>query len=288
MVSQRVYVSVAVPANDRGLAYGDGVFETLRLSASANTAPLRALHKERMRQGAERLAIPFDGEAFDRHLDAVIRANRANVDATHNGDSQTDNKPFDVAKIMLTRGSGGRGYAAPAVVTPRWIAQRSAAVVRPAQQRHQGMALGLCRDRVADQPRLAGMKHLNRLDQVLAQQQIAAAGWDEGMLLDSHGRPLELTSMNVFFRFANDLLTPDLHSAGVAGVARQWCLQHAASHGLTCRQQNISLSRLREADEVFACNSVAGILPVRKLGLWQWPVGNMALSLQAEFDQLFA
>lgn len=267
----------SIPANDRGLAYGDGVFETLRLSASA--APLRGLHKERMRQGAARLSIPFDGEAFDRHLDAFIERK---IDSSHVAD-----QPSGVAKIILTRGSGGRGYAAPVTVTPRWIAQRSPFVARPARQRHDGMVLGLCREPVADLPSLAGLKHLNRLDQVLAQQQVSAAGWDEGMLLDQRGRPLELTGMNLFFRFANELFTPDLRNAGVAGVARQWCLQHASSYGVTCRQRNVSLLRLREADEVFACNSVAGILPVRKLALWQWPVGKLARSLQAEFDALF-
>tara|TARA_R110002073_G_scaffold2938_4_gene19275 strand:+ start:37857 stop:38693 length:837 start_codon:yes stop_codon:yes gene_type:complete len=270
-----------IPANDRGLAYGDGVFETLRLSASG--APLRALHKERMRQGAARLSIPFDGETFDRYLDALIEEKVEGA----NGASSAAAQQSGVAKIILTRGSGGRGYAAPAAMSPRWITQRFPFVSRPARQRDDGLALGLCREPVADLPSLAGLKHLNRLDQVLAQQQVSAAGWDEGMLLDQRGRPLELTSMNLFFRFANELFTPDLRSAGVAGVARAWCLQHASSHGVTCRQQNVSLSRLREADEVFACNSVAGILPVRKLALWQWPVGKLARSLQREFDALF-
>lgn len=275
----------SIPANDRGLAYGDGVFETLRLSASA--APLRALHKERMRQGAARLSIPFDGDMFDRQLDSLIAKNIAGGVEGNTDNPLVGDKQSGVAKIILTRGSGGRGYAAPAAVTPRWIAQRFPFVAKPALQRRDGMVLGLCREQVADQPGLAGLKHLNRLDQVLAQQQVSAAGWDEGMLLDQRGRPLELTSMNLFFRFANELFSPDLRNAGVAGVARQWCLQHAASHGLICRQKNVSLSRLREADEVFACNSVAGILPVRKLALWQWPVGKLTRSLQTEFDALF-
>jgi 4-amino-4-deoxychorismate lyase len=243
-----------------------------------------------MRHGAARLSIPFDGATFDRHLDALLLEERVlgrerlddKADTPVAADTQSA-----VAKIILTRGSGGRGYAPPDDVTPRWIVQRFALLPRPTRQRRDGMVLGLCDDAVVDSPNLAGLKHLNRLDQVLAQQQVLAAGWDEGLLLDQRRRPLELTSMNLFFRFANELVTPDLRCAGVAGVARQWCLQHAASHGVTCRQKNISLTRLREADEVFACNSVAGILPIRQLGLWQWPAGKLTLSLQAEFDALF-
>lgn len=287
-----------IPANDRGLAYGDGVFETLRLCAGA--APLRTLHKERMRHGAARLSIPFDGDMFDRHLDELIEQSvGSNVEGSLTPSIQEDeggkfsagfagDGHSAVAKIILTRGSGGRGYAAPVAMTPRWIVQRFEWIPRPTRQRQDGLVLGLCEDAVVDAPNLAGLKHLNRLEQVLAQQQVSAAGWDEGLLLDQRGRPLELTSMNLFFRFANELITPDLRCAGVAGVARQWCVQQASFHGLTCRQQNISLARLREADEVFACNSVAGILPVSKLGLWQWPVGELTLSLQAEFDALFA
>lgn len=266
-------------ANDRGLAYGDGIFETLRFAA--HNAPLRVLHKARMRDGAARLSIPFDGDAFDDHLDALLSTSESGI-----------------AKIILTRGSGGRGYAAPVEPTPRWVTQRFGWTARPSEQRQHGLVLGLCHQRVADMPSLAGLKHLNRLEQVLAQQQVSAAGWDEGLLLDQRGRPLELTSMNLFARFGDELFTPDLHHAGVAGVARQWCLNSRASsnshlkpdsplQNLTCRQGSISLSRLREADEVFACNSVAGILPVRKLALWQWPVGEVTRLLQAAFDEMF-
>src|SRR5690606_33467170 len=141
--------------------------------------------------------------------------------------------------------------------------------------------------RLAAQPRLAGLKHLNRLEQVLARQEVQAAGWDEGLMLDAQGRPAEFTSMNLFARFGTQLWTPPLRDAGAAGVARAEILALLApAEGLQTTTEVRGLSQLRQADEVFACNSVAGILPVRKLALWRWPVGPATLALQARLAQI--
>ena len=255
---------MSIPADDRGLAYGDGVFETVRLGPQG--APLRHAHRARLLDGLTRLGISADITEFDRLLDAHLEPSTPAV-----------------VKLMVTRGSGGRGYAAPPVAAPRWLVQRFTYSALPEAVREQGMVLGICHDPLTDNPRLAGIKHLNRLEQVLARTAASRAGWDEALMLDSLGRPVELTSMNLFARFADQWWTPSLQRTGVAGVARNWCLQQLGNVSF----RPLPLVRLREADEVFACNSVAGVLPVRKLAVWQWTAGSQTRALQTQFEQLF-
>lgn len=257
-----------IAPDDRGLAYGDGVFETVRFSAGR--APLVDLHWQRLQQGLTRLQIRFDLRALNADLD-TLRAQQFT----------------GVTKFIITRGSGGRGYAAPTSPLPRLIVQQFPLPLWSDQLRQHGLELGVCQQRLADAPSLAGIKHLNRLEQVMARAEVSAAGWQEGLLLDSLGRPQELTSMNLFARFGDIWWTPSLSQSGVLGVARHWCLQQLVQQSKQIDQRAISLSRLREADEVFACNSVAGLLPVRKLAVWRWSVGADTCSLQHQFEQLF-
>src|SRR5690606_39523516 len=112
--------------------------------------------------------------------------------------------------------------------------------------------------RLSHAPHLAGIKHLNRLDQVLAAQQVASVGWDEGLMLDYRDQPLELTSMNLFARFADVLWTPALTGAGLAGIARDWCLAQASSLSLAVSHEDVSLPGLCGADEGFACDGLGG------------------------------
>lgn len=258
-----------VPADDRGLGYGDGLFETLRVAPNG-AVPLFERHLARLRLGARRLDLPFDEDAF---LHAVNGAATAGA---------------GVVRVTLTAGSGGRGYARPVRVRPRLLLRRSALPVLPADVRTRGLVLGLCRTPLTRSPRLGGLKHLNRLDQVLAREEVRRAGWDEGLMLDDRQRPRDLTAMNLFARFGDRLWTPPCDDAGVAGVARGWCLEQAVAAGLTVEVGHRPLRRLREADEVFACNGVAGVVPVRKLAVWTWSAGELARRLGHAFEELFA
>lgn len=258
-----------VSADDRGLNYGDGLFETLRIGQGDNV-PLLARHLARMASSARRLGIPFDPDAAQ---DAVIRAATGGA---------------GVLRLTLTRGSGGRGYASPAEPRPRLLVRRGPLPALPPRLRDTGMVLGLCQTPLSEAPHLGGMKHLNRLDQVLGREEVRRAGWDEGLMLDRRQRPRELTAMNLFARFGDRLWTPPCDDAGVAGIARQWCLEQAAACGLAVEVRHRPLLSLRSADEVFACNSVAGVLPVRKLAVWTWSAGETAHRFGHLFERLFA
>lgn len=260
----------ALYSDDRGLNYGDGLFETVRVAAGG--APLWSRHRDRLARGAQRLGIPFPASLIDRQFaEHLAKADQA------------------VIKLVLTRGRGGRGYSAPKQAEPTLLVQQHPLRL-PALQRYQdGISVGICDIRLASQPVLAGIKHLNRLEQVLARRQVDQSGWDDGLLLGSNAEPLELTAMNLFARFGEELWTPDLALAGVAGVMRGHLLEQLAPEmGLRVRVASGTLSQLREADELFACNSVAGILPVRKLALWNWPVGDLTRALQGRVSQLFS
>ena len=236
---------------DRGFAYGDGVFETCRYSNGA--IPLWSYHHERLVLSAARLQIPLDESVLHQYLDSVLRClNDADVTSA-------------VVKITLTRGVGGRGYRLPDQIAPTYcVGVFSGSELRTEQYR-KGVNVRICDLRLAQAPALAGMKHLNRLEHILAR-----AEWRdefaEGLLLDAQGRVIEATVSNVFAVKNNQLYTPDLSDAGVAGIMRQAILEKLApALGLVCHVEDMDLSFLHAADEIFLCNSVYGIWPVNSL-----------------------
>ncbi len=260
----------SVPADDRGLAYGDGLFETVRITAQSR-APLAQAHCRRMADGARRLGIPFDEAAWWQALDELC----------YQGPG--------VGKLLLTRGSGGRGYAPPESPEPRLLLRHQAIPARPAYHQKSGLVTGLAPTRLTDQPGLAGVKHANRLEQVLARREADRQGWDEAVMLDATGRPQCLTSMNLFAVTDGQVLTPPVDRAGVAGVLRAWIVEQGATRaGVTVRIQSLTLERLRSADEIFVSNAVAGVLPLGKLGVWRWQRGPVTRALMGQTKELLS
>ncbi|HEX5679090.1 MAG TPA: aminodeoxychorismate lyase [Alcanivorax sp.] len=257
--------------NDRGLAYGDGLFETVRVTP-AGEAPLWPRHRARLLGGAARLRLPIDPQAVDRCFADTLTAVPGGT---------------GLIKLIVTRGPGGRGYLPPAHPTPSLFAQHGTMPVWSPLLRREGIETGLCSEPLERDP-LAGLKHLNRLPQVMARMEVARRGWHEGLLLDRRGCPLEATAMNLFALFGDTLWTPALDGAGVAGVGRDWLLARARQQGRAVQVRLRPLSHLRAADSVFLINSVAGVLPVRKLAQWVWPVTEPVRQFQEDFEVLFS
>ncbi|HEV2622228.1 MAG TPA: aminodeoxychorismate lyase [Frateuria sp.] len=252
-----------VSALDRGLGYGDGLFETVRFVGA--DAPLWARHMQRLGEGCRRLGLPMPDMA---QLLAEARA-------------ASDGMAHAVVRITLTRGVGARGYAPPARPRPTRVV---AAFDPPQDETTQagGIRVRLCELRLAPQPQLAGLKHLNRLEQVLAR-----AEWDdpaiaEGLLCDVDGLAICATAANLFAVHGGELATPALDRCGVAGVARAEILA-SRPHARVCP---ITLARLRRADELFLSSSVRGILPVRELDGVAFGVGPVTRALQAHWRAL--
>lgn len=238
----------AIAADDRGVAYGDGLFETMR--AHRGEVPWWNAHWARLKMGAGRLRIPLpdEGQAWSESAQLL-----SGKDA--------------VLKLIVTRGGGGRGYAPADVATPTWIV--SAHPIPPGRS-SEGIALRWCETRLAVQPLLAGIKHCNRLEQVLAR-----AEWNdptardrdaaEGLMLSTEGDVVCATAANLFVLRNDRWWTPPIDRCGVAGVCRAWALRE-----LDAAESRLDVTGIESADAVFLCNAVHGILPVAKLGGREW------------------
>ncbi len=246
----------SLPLADRGLLYGDGLFETLAIRDRQALAWEQ--HMARLQQGCQRLGIPpVDPDLLSREAQSLCRqADRA------------------VLKIIITRGGGGRGYLPPAECRPRRILSLQPWPDYPAQLSRDGIEARVCAYRLPDNPVLAGLKHLNRLDQVLARREWDAPGIREGLMLDARGDVIEGTMSNVFAIESGVLLTPMLQAAGVAGILRAGILSWARDHHFPWQVLALPLARLEGAECVFVCNSLIGIWPVQGLqtpyGRWTW------------------
>ncbi|OPX55255.1 4-amino-4-deoxychorismate lyase [Oceanospirillum multiglobuliferum] len=247
---------------DRGLAYGDGLFETCRLIDGV--APLLSLHWQRLCAGCIRLKLPnpFHSCAdFAQKLSQVV---------PHNGGG--------LAKLILTRGSGGRGYLAPSDPVVSWILQGFPVPETPLEHYHQGVVVRRCALQLSVQPILAGLKHLNRLEQVLARAEWQDDGIFDGLLFDQNQRLIESTVCNIFVIKKDQLLTPLLDQSGVAGVMRAAIIESSSALALDIKETNITENQLLNADAAFLCNSVRGIIPIRAWHLdsgdiiKQWPI----------------
>jgi 4-amino-4-deoxychorismate lyase len=253
-----------VSALDRGLSYGDGLFESIRFIG--DVAPLWARHMDRLAQSCTRLCLPPpDPAQLWREALAVTR-----------------DMPQSVVRITLTRGVGARGYTPPPSPQPTRVVAAFAPPPAPHGLYTQGVRMRVCDIRLAEQPLLAGMKHLNRLEQVLARAEWHDPAIAEGVLCDSHGRVISATMANLFALVDGRWLTPALVRCGVAGVARAEVLA-------TCPQirvDELTLERLLVATEVFLSSSVRGILPVQALGDRVYAVGALTRQLQRHWHSL--
>lgn len=237
---------------DRGFAYGDGVFETCKMLHGK--IPLWHLHKERLLKSCEKLLIPVAIDLVEAQFASLI-ALLATTDVTN-----------AVVKFTVTRGQGGRGYRAPDSVSPTIVIGIFPAVNYPQGYFSEGVSVSLCHQRLSCNPSLAGLKHLNRLEQVLARAEWQDDAIAEGILLDTQGNLIEAVFSNIFLIKNGELFTPDLSEAGVAGVMRRFIIETLAPQaGLKVHIKRLSLVDLINADAVFLCNSLYGIWPLRKL-----------------------
>jgi 4-amino-4-deoxychorismate lyase len=237
----------AIPVADRGLQYGDGLFETI---AVVNGDPcLWGRHLARLRAGCARLAIPPPPD--DQLTTEALRLTRG-IDRA-------------VLKVIVTRGDGGRGYRPAVTPKPRRILGLGPWPSHPDAWATQGVRVRYCRTRLSHQPLLAGLKHLNRLEQVLARAEWDDPAVPEGLMLDSDGLVVEGTQSNVFAVAGGRLLTPLLDQCGVAGVVRDLVLAQARALGLAVVEAALEPALIEAADALFLTSSLIGIWPVREL-----------------------
>lgn len=256
---------------DRGLAYGDGLFETLLLKFKHPYYLER--HLERLRHGANRLGMSFDEALLRTELAAFL------LESESKGLLVPDR--LSVLKIMITRGMGDRGYRFSSNHMCTRILKLFEYSSRNQQSSLSGICIRLCSTPISVNPFLAGIKHLNRLDCVLARNEWDNPDIQEGLMLNQQQRIIEGTMSNVFIVHQGALLTPSVEQAGVAGVMRAVILDRASNKGIQALEvEPFTIDQLMRADEVFVCNSLIGIWPVVQCDTTFWPIGHMTRCLQ--------
>lgn len=249
------YPASALPLPDRGLDFGDGIFETLLLLEGK---PLYLdLHLQRLQQGLLVLGFP-------NCLDEVSMQ-------IHRALSAGDFAGEFVMRVTVTRGAGPRGYLPPSDAKPRVIIAVNKRTTGSFTQMPAPAHLALANIRWGSQPQLAGIKHLNRLEQVMAARERKAAGVDEVLMLAQQGQVISVSAGNLFIREADGLVTPALVDCGVHGTRRRLIMEKLApALGLQVREAEIGLAQLEAAEEVFFCNALVGVCPVGSFAGARW------------------
>jgi 4-amino-4-deoxychorismate lyase len=243
----------------RGSQYGDGLFETIAIRDGEPR--LWTYHIERLVEGCRRLGFDApDAAALRERLSAVLDASDA--DRMH-----------CIAKLVVSAASEGRGYgrSVPAG-TQSWAGVFPATALARSDYAN-GIATRLCETRLATGSPVAGLKTLNRLEQVLARAEIGESGVIEGLTCDADGRIICGTMSNVFFVRDNQVMTPSLARCGVAGVMRRLVVEVLEDAGMPAKVCDIPVAELSTVDEVFITNSQLGAVPVRSCDKHRWPVG---------------
>ncbi len=260
-----------ISATDRGLLYGDGLFETVLIN---KTPVMLAAHIARLQSGCKRIGLEYPAS-----LPAEI-------------EHFLENQPsIGVLKILLTRGNGGRGYQPSGSNQPTRILQFHKLPENIGLNGKNGIRAVVCQHPISTNSHLAGLKHLNRLDQVLASMELGNE-FNEGLMRTEDHLLIEGTRSNVFLVVNNKLLTPDLCTAGVAGVMRAYLLEQFAQQSSILEIRAISMTEVHNASEVFVCNSVFGIWPITQLQfedrILAWPIGPVTRFAQQCLFEEFA
>jgi 4-amino-4-deoxychorismate lyase len=226
-------------STDRSFQYGDGLFTTIRVKGGK--AMLWDLHLQRLVSGAKALQIhSFDTDELTSQVQQAISA------------------PDQVIKVLISRGQAGRGYSPQGIESPCcYISTAALPDYRNWQQ--QGICLGVADFKLAQQPALAGLKHNNRLEQVLIKAELAERDVDELVVLDQSDAVIEVSAANLMFCKNGQWYTPTLDQAGVKGVMRQHLMAH-----LLVTEGNFGLADLQQADALLICNALMGVVPVKQ------------------------
>ena len=256
-----------LPFTDRAWQYGDGLFETIAIRDG--DPRLLDWHLERLATGCTRLGLQSpDLTTIRGDIDIAVRA--AGQDSR-----------FAVAKLIVTAGQGPRGYARAGATATHYVA------VSPGKRLgrdcyRNGVAVRMCKTQLARQPQLAGIKSLNRLEQVLARNEWDTPSIFEGLTCDTAGNLICGTMSNVFIVADNEIVTPDLASAGVAGIMRRKVLEVAHRHDIPVAVRSVRRGSLGEVREMFLTNSQFGVLPVREFEGRPLAVGARTRSLSRQ------
>jgi len=237
----------SISVNDRGLAYGDGLFETI---AVVDGQPcLWSKHLHRLLRGCQKLNIAFtDSSKLETEVFELSQQTKAD----------------GVIKVIITRGQGTSGYKPQSSDNPLRIVQFQKRPTFSEELYRNGVIARFCKQGLSANPSLAGIKHLCRLEQVLARMEWQDE-YHEGIMFDDQGNAIEGTMSNLFIIKDSMLKTPKLDDCGVRGVMREWILEQCAQHHVAVEESRLDRQAVLEADGLFFCNALIRVWPVRRL-----------------------
>ncbi|MCF6202690.1 MAG: aminodeoxychorismate lyase [Methylococcaceae bacterium] len=253
--------------SDRGFQYGDGLFETIEI---INGKPLFfKQHIQRLLKGCQKLLIP------PPDLEIITKeAFQFSHESSH-----------AVLKLIVTRGAGGRGYRQPDSISPTRLFSLHSFPKHPESYKCQGVNVRFCSNTLGINPILAGIKHMNRLEQIIARAEWNTSDFQEGLMMDIHGCVIEGTMSNLFIVKDNILYTPLIDQCGVEGILRNILIVTAKKNKIKVIEKVITKKEIVNADELFMTNSIIGIWPIKQLEKQQFNVGILTTKLQHLFLQ---
>ncbi|WP_300175275.1 aminodeoxychorismate lyase [uncultured Aliivibrio sp.] len=240
--------SETLPINDRSSQYGDGFFTTMKVDNGK--IQLWSLHLERLISSAYCLGIRAPNW---QHLENQVYAIAKKV--VHGG-----------IKILVSRGTGGRGYSPEGCENTQVIVSDFDYPAHYEQWQEKGIELGVSTIKLGlSSPALAGMKHLNRLEQILIKKDISKTSYFDAVVLDLNNKVIETSIGNIFWIKGGRIFTPKLSFSGVEGVMKKHILQLAKEFQLELEEVSVELSELENADEVFITNALFEVVPVNMI-----------------------
>ncbi|WP_028862152.1 aminodeoxychorismate lyase [Psychromonas aquimarina] len=259
--------STTIDAADRGLAYGDGLFSTIKVEYGR--VQLWDYHLHRLQLGAQKLFFPKVDWAL---LSAEVKQLAVTI----------SDKPQAVIKVILTRGCGGRGYSSQGCDSALRILSAGAYPAFYQQWQVEGIKVIQCEHKLAVNHHLAGLKTLNRLEQVFIKHELESRGALEGIVCDNDGYVIEACSANIFFYLDDQWQTPKLDGSGVAGVKRRQIMEAAEKAGVSVREVRIKADALFNAQAVCLTNALMGIVPVKQYQSHVYNQGGFSLIKQLQ------
>lgn len=264
------HLNSSISAVDRGFSLGDGFFTTIHIQ---NDLPLFwQYHQQRLLTTAHRLgfSVPDTDDLYHQ----LIRLAQ-----------QTDSQSL-CGKIVISRGAGGRGYSPAGCNQPTTVVSIHPYPLQYHDWQKSGIAIGIAEQRLGIQPILAGLKTLNRLEQVMLKAELDRRNLLEAVVLNVSENVVECVTANLFWRKNGVIYTPDLQRSGVCGVMRAAIMECCLNHRLPVKQLDASLSELLRADEVWISNALMGVVPVTAIDQQQYHQTETARWLQNEFEQI--
>jgi 4-amino-4-deoxychorismate lyase len=259
-----------IEIQDRGFQYGDGLFETI--AVVNGSCPLWNYHIQRLQRSCEQLQLNFSD--FDLLSEDIKQLN--------------EHKKKGIIKIIITRGTGTRGYRYPEVDNITRVVMYHPWTDYPASNWQEGVSVTKCKTRLAQQPALAGLKHLNRLEQVIARNEWQDKNIAEGLMFDTENNLIEGTFSNILLVKNAQIFTPELNLSGVSGVMREYIIQQARELAITINICQLRDSDITQADEIFMCNSLIGIWPIKQVNEIPFSVGPVTKKLLEKTQQIFS